>query len=72
MSIEELKQRFIDGSLEKGIFTTHNELMEDQIITVGPDGFRISTSQYNGWLRINTYTYEPSTERWTTEETYEK
>lgn len=66
MSIEEMKERFIDGSLEKGIFTSGN----DTVVKVFDSGFSISTFQDNGWTRINIYEYDGDT--WTYEETYEK
>lgn len=70
MSIDDMKQRFILGLLEQGIFTSKNENNEDIIVSVGSNGFQISTEQSNGWTRINIYTYEGN--QWTYEEMYER
>lgn len=70
MTLEEMKQRFIDGSLERGIFTSRSDNNEELIVEVGDDGFKITTSQSNGWLRINIYTYNGN--YWTYEELYER
>lgn len=66
MTIDELKQRFIDGSLEYGLFTSG----EKRIVRVFSRGFAISTLQDNGWTRVNYYEYIDG--EWVESETYEK
>lgn len=70
MSIDDMKQRFILGLLEPGIFTSKNENGDNIIVSVGSNGFQTSTEQDNGWTRINRYTYEGN--QWTYEEIYER
>lgn len=65
MTIDEMKQRFIDGSLDMGLFTAG-----DKIVTITSTGFTISTAQDNGWTRINIYEYIDG--EWVESETYEK
>lgn len=65
MTIEEMKQKFIDGSLELGLFTAN-----DKIVIVTNKGFVISTTQKNGWTRLNIYEYIDN--EWVESETYEK
>lgn len=72
MNIEELKQKFLNNELEKGLFTTKNEKGQDVIVGVGTDGFQLSTQQSNGWTRINIYTYDKENKEWIYEESYEK
>lgn len=66
MTLEEMKQRFIDGSLLPGIYTSGL----DKIIEVSGDGIYIKTYQDNGWTRINGYTYDGDV--WTYEEFYDR
>lgn len=66
ISIDELKQRYIDGSLEYGLFTSG----DNRIVRVFSGGFAISTLQDNGWTRINYYEYVD--DEWVESETYEK
>ena len=70
MSIEELKQRFIDGSLGRDIYTSTNEKGQTVVLNVSSGGFVISTYQDNGWVRENRYIYDG--DLWTEEEIYEK
>lgn len=67
ITIEELKQRFIDGSLDKGLFSSG-----DKIVIVKDNGFEIRTVQENDWTRVNAYTYVPEDDMWVEEELYEK
>lgn len=69
-SIEDFKQDFIDGKLEKGLFTSTNESGDNIIVEVCDDRFIIRTNQDNGWTRLNEYLWDGST--WTTAEWYEK
>lgn len=66
MTIEEMKQKFIDGTLEAGLYTSDN----NKIVKIGSNGFSISTLQDNGWTRINTYEYIDN--QWIEGESYEK
>ena len=66
MTIDELKQRYIDGSLEYGLFTSG----DNRIVRVFKGGFSISTLQDNGWTRINYFEYVD--DEWVESETYEK
>ena len=65
MTIDEMKQRFIDGSLDLGLFTAG-----DKIVTITNEGFTISTTQDNGWTRLNIYEYIDG--EWVESENYEK
>lgn len=66
MTIDEMKKKIIDGTLEKGLFTSGN----NKIVNVFGNGFEIRTSQDNGWQRINTYEYVD--DLWVETESYEK
>lgn len=58
---------YYSGKLEPGIFTSKNEKDENVIIEITKDYLKTSTSQSNGWLRINIYHQDK-----TVEEYYEK
>ena len=58
---------YYDGKAELGIFTTKNENGEVVIIEITNNYLKTSTSQNNGWLRINIYHKDK-----TVEEIYEK
>lgn len=70
MLIEDMKEKLINGELDKGVFVSHNEKGEHQLIEIRDNYLSIKTSQENGWLRENIYTYENGT--WTYEELYDK
>ena len=70
MTLDEMKQRFILGKLEPGIYSSKNENNDNLIVGIGNNGFQISTEQANGWTRVNIYTYGNG--QWTEEEMYEK
>lgn len=72
MTIDEMKEKFLKGELEQGIFSSRNDERQGVIVEIGSDGFRTITSQDNGWLRINTYTYDKEDKEWIMEETYER
>lgn len=63
----ELLNSFYDDKAELGLFTTKNEKDEDVIIEITNETLKTSTSQTNGWLRINIYHKDR-----TVEEYYEK
>lgn len=69
-SIEEFKQDFIDGKLEKGLFTSINEEGQNVIVEVDDDRFLISITQDNGWVHTNEYLWDGST--WAISEIYDK
>lgn len=69
-SIEEFKQDFINGKLEKGLFTSINEEGQTVIVEVDDDRFLISVTQDNGWIRTNEYLWDGST--WDVSEIYDK
>lgn len=71
-SIEDLKEMFLKGKLEQGIFTSFDEDGCNVVVNIGKDGFSISTNQKNGWIRINSFTYDKEDGSWIMEETYEK
>lgn len=48
--IQSIKSSDID------LFTGKNANKEDIILTIIKEGFRVSTHQKNGWIRINEYT----------------
>ena len=66
MTIEEMKQKLIDGSLETGLYTTS----DNKIVNVFRNGFSIRTTQNNGWDRVNIYEYIDN--EWIESETYER
>lgn len=66
MTIEEMKEKFINGELEKGLYTSG----QDKIVKIDDNGFSIGTIQNNGWTRSNTYEYIDNT--WVESESYEK
>ena len=66
IDIEDLKNNFINGNLENGIYTSG----VNKIVKVGSNGFSINTLQNNGWTRINIYEYID--QQWIESETYEK
>ena len=72
MSIEEMKQRWIDGSLDHGIFTSTNEKGQNVHVCVHDKGFELTTYQDNGWARTNIYTYDADRDTWDYEEIYDK
>lgn len=69
-TIEELKEEFISGKLEKGIFTSTNESNQNIMVYVENDRFIIKTFQENGWIRENNYIYDNGI--WVEEELYSK
>ena len=40
---------------DKGMFTGTDEDGETIVVTIGTNGFRVSTYQNNNWIRINEY-----------------
>ena len=50
--------------VEPNIYTTKNENNEDIIIEITNDYLKTSTSQSNGWLRINIYHKDRTTEEY--------
>lgn len=68
-SIEDFKKDFVDGKLEKGLFTSTNENGDNIIVEVYSDRFIIRTMQDNGWCRVGEYLYDGE---WTYSESYEK
>lgn len=66
-NFREFLNDFYDNKVEFGIFTTKNEKDEDIIVEATNDYLKTSTSQNNGWVRINIY-YKDKT----VEEYYEK
>lgn len=69
-TIEDLKNDFISGKLEKGIFSSTNEKNQTVMLYVGSDRFGIKTFQDNGWIRENNYLYDNGD--WVEEEIYTK
>ena len=53
--LTELINDFKNDKLEKGLFTSTNEYGDNIIVEVFDDRLKISTSQSNGWTRINEY-----------------
>ena len=51
----DLLNDFYNNMVEPNIYTTKNENNEDIIIEITNDYLKTSTSQSNGWLRINIY-----------------
>lgn len=66
MTIEEMKQKFLDGEFKTGLYTSG----ENRTIWIDKNGFTISTKQDNGWFRVNIYEYIDN--KWIESETYEK
>ena len=69
-SLDEFKKDFIDGKLEKSLFTSTNENGDTIIVEICDDRFIIRTAQDNGWTRVNEYVYDE--DGWTSSESYEK
>lgn len=65
MTIDEMKERYINNTLEYGLFTAG-----EKVVRIFKGGFEISTYQENGWIRTNRYEYID--EIWVETETYEK
>lgn len=63
----DLLNSFYENNVELGIFTSKNENDEDIIIEITNDYLKTSTMQQNGYIRVNIY-YKDRT----TEEIYEK
>ena len=63
----DLLNNFYENNVELGIFTSKNEKDEDVIIEITNDYLKTLTIQQNGWIRVNIY-YKDRT----TEEIYEK
>ena len=70
ITIEKLKEDFISGKLEKGIFASTNEKNQTVMLYVGSDRFGIKTFQDNGWIREDNYLYDNG--EWVEEELYTK
>lgn len=68
MNIEEMKTKFINNELDKGVFVSHNEKGEHLIVEIRNDFFSIKTCQHNNYIRENVYTYDNGL--WTEEELY--
>ncbi len=72
MNIDTMKEKFLKGELEQGIFSSKDNEGNEVVVGVGKDGFQLSTYQSNGWVRVNIYTYDKENNEWINEETYEK
>ena len=60
----DLLNDFYNNMVEPNIYTTKNENNEDIIIEITNDYLKTSTSQNNGWLRINIYHKDRTTEEY--------
>lgn len=60
----DLLNDFYNNMVEPNIYTTKNENNEDIIIEITNDYLKTSTSQSNGWLRINIYYKDRTTEEY--------
>lgn len=60
----DLLNDFYNNMVEPNIYTTKNENNEDIIIEITNDYLKTSTSQSNGWLRINIYHKDRTTEEY--------
>lgn len=69
-SIEELKQDFVDGKIEKGLYTSLNEKGNLVIVEVYNDRFTVTTKQTNDWYRVEEYLYD--NDEWVYSESYER
>ena len=67
MNFREFLNDFYNDKTDLGLFTTKNEKDEDVIIEITNNYLKTSTSQNNGWMRINIYHKDK-----TVEEYYEK
>lgn len=59
--------KFYEGELDNGLFTTTNEKGENVILEITPKYLKASVHQGNGWIRINIYHKDR-----TVEELYER
>lgn len=55
---------YYDGKAELGIFTTKNENSENIILEITKDYLKTSTSQNNGWIRVNIYYQDRTVEEY--------
>ena len=69
-SVEEIKQDFLAGKIEKGLYTSLNEKGNLVIVEVYNDRFTVTTKQTNGWYRVEEYLYDNDV--WVYSESYEK
>lgn len=69
MNIDEMKNRFLDKKLDKGVFVFKNEKGEHLIVEIRDDYFSIKTYQHNNYIRENVYTYDNGL--WIEEELYD-
>lgn len=63
----ELLNEFYDGKTELGLYTSTNENNEQVIVEITNEYLKTSVFQGNGWIRINIYHKDH-----TTEELYER
>ena len=71
ISIEELKETYLLGELEQGIYSTTNEDNEDITVLVDREnGFDVYTNQSNGWTRLDCYDYDSIDSTWSYSEMY--
>lgn len=63
-SFEDFKKDFFKDKLDLGIFMSINELEEDIVVDVSKKALKISTIQKNGWIRVNIYYKDGTTEEY--------
>lgn len=71
LDIDKLKEKFLSGELEKGMYSGKDSDGNDIILMVEPDvGFDIRTNQPNGWVRVNSFDYSKEDNEWTPSESF--
>lgn len=71
MTIEELKQKIIEKSIEPSLYTAKNEDGKDIIVYIDTDSLTIETPQKTRFNLLQIYDYDRDSNQWTYSETYE-
>lgn len=63
-NFENFKNDFYSGVAKKGVFTSVNDNNENIILEVTDEYLKISTLQNNGWVRVNLYYKDHTSEEY--------
>ena len=71
-TIDKLKEMYINGELETGLYTSKDEDGCDVLLVVQQGvGFDLHTNQKNGWIRVDSFDYDAEDKTFTRGESFE-
>lgn len=72
LTIDKLKEMYIEGKLETGLYTSKDEDGCDVLLAVQQGvGFDLHTNQANGWIRVDSFDYDKENKTFTKTESFE-